>query len=102
MSDEKKREARYAIALPIETSRGPAITERVGPKGVRFLTGQQFATGEEITFGMSLRGTANGPVDVACVGTVLHARPAGDGFVIDASIDRMQIRNAIQEKGETS
>ena len=102
MSDDKKKRARYAIALPIVTSRGPAVTERVGPKAVRFLTDAHFVTGEEITFGMSLRGTVNGPVDVECVGTVLDARPAGDGFVIDASIDRLQIRSAAKEKGETS
>jgi hypothetical protein len=98
MSDDKKKSARYAIAMPIETSRGPAVTERVGPKAVRFLTGAQFVAGEEITFGMSLRGTANGPVDVECVGTVLNTRAAGESFVVEASIDRMQIRSTAEEK----
>lgn len=102
MSNDKKTSGRYAIALPIVTSRGPALTERVGPKGVRFLTAVPFVAGEEISFGLPLRGTANAPVHVSCVGTVLHIRAAGESFVVDASIDRMQIQSAAREKEETS
>jgi len=70
---DRRRAARFRIAIPVELEEGEAITRDVSLSGVFFETDQSFAPGEQINLVMVLeRASPGNPVRLQCEGRVVR------------------------------
>jgi len=70
---ERRRAARFRIAIPVELEEGEGITRDVSLSGVFFETDQSFAPGEQINLVMVLERASPGrPVRLQCEGRVVR------------------------------
>ncbi|MFI5338865.1 MAG: PilZ domain-containing protein [Candidatus Methylomirabilales bacterium] len=72
-SFERRRSARFRIAIPVELEEGTGITRDVSLSGVFFETDRSFAPGEQINLVMVLERVSPGrPVRLQCEGRVVR------------------------------
>jgi hypothetical protein len=70
---ERRRAARFRIAIPVELEAGEGITRDVSLSGVYFETDQSFAPGEQIGLVMVLERASPGrPVRLQCEGRIVR------------------------------
>lgn len=70
---DRRRAARFQIAIPVELEGGTGITRDVSLSGVFFETEQSFAPGEEISLALVLeRASPTRPVRLQCDGRVVR------------------------------
>ena len=70
---ERRRAARFRIAIPVELEEGAGITRDVSLSGVFFETDHSFAPGEQISLVMVLERVSPGhPVRLQCEGRVVR------------------------------
>jgi hypothetical protein len=70
---ERRRAARFRIAIPVELEEGEGITRDVSLSGVFFETDQSLAPGEQINLVMVLERASPGrPVRLQCEGRVVR------------------------------
>ena len=70
---ERRRAARFRIAIPVELEEGEGITRDVSLSGVFFETDQSFAPGEQINLVMVLERASPGrPVRLECEGRIVR------------------------------
>ncbi len=70
---ERRRAARFRIAIPVELEEGAGITRDVSLSGVFFETDQSFAPGEQIGLVLVLERASPGrPVRLQCEGRIVR------------------------------
>jgi hypothetical protein len=70
---DRRRAARFRIAIPVEVEGGTGTTQDVSLSGVFFETDQSFAPGEQINLVMVLERASPGrPVRLECEGRIVR------------------------------
>src|SRR5208337_3300930 len=70
---DRRRAARFQIAIPVELEGGTGTTRDVSLSGVFFETEQSFAPGEEISLALLLERVSPGrPVRLECEGRIVR------------------------------
>jgi len=70
---DRRRAARFQIAIPVELEGGTGTTRDVSLSGVFFETDQSFAPGEEIRLALLLeRASPTRPVRLQCEGRIVR------------------------------
>lgn len=70
---ERRRAARFPIAIPVELERGKGVTRNVSLSGVLFQTEAAFSPGEQIRMVLVLeRASPDRPIRLQCEGRVVR------------------------------
>ena len=73
---DRRRAARFRIAIPVELEGGTGTTRDVSLSGVYFETDQSFAPGEQISLALVLERVSPGrPVRLECDGRIVRVTP---------------------------
>ncbi len=101
-SRERRRAARFPIAIPVELEGGTGVTRDVSLSGVFFETNQFFALGEPIRLTLVLERASPGqPVRLQCDGRVVRVerRQAELRLGIAVAIESYRFRTREQTGG---
>jgi hypothetical protein len=89
--NDRRREARHEIVLPIEIAGTRAETRDVSATGIYFHSATLFDAGADIEFVLPLPTFAESGVEMRCRGKIVRVDATAGGCGVAATIDRFAL-----------